>query len=286
MANTRRQNRQELAPLSNSSSRQVTPGLSRMLDDFLQSLGGVLIDITALEVNTMIVEQISGEKFIPWETYRDVYQINRNYLEQQEVHESLRERYIDLRRHLELEYTLLLTDPSSGLYDPTISPTDCPILINPSIELEQLQTHLPDSLAPTNSEDLLQVHRVLSDSNFLRSLRKIGELKAALDNRNKALLRREYELPNPVKPEFIEKSVKTDMIYAQTIIQLDGDIINRYSQQVFDHPHKDLILKVHEEGVIAGERQWRGLLEFVVGLVQSALHRGANINIFPGRTPK
>jgi fructosamine-3-kinase len=51
-------------------------------------LGEVLIDITALEVNTMVVERITGDKFIAWEAYRDIYPISQDYLEQQEIHES------------------------------------------------------------------------------------------------------------------------------------------------------------------------------------------------------
>jgi hypothetical protein len=39
------------------------------------------------------------------------------------------------------------------------------------------------------------------------------------------------------------------MIYAQTVIQLDGDVINRYSQEIFDHPHREVILQIHREGV-------------------------------------
>jgi len=80
-------------------------------------------------------------------------------------------------------------------------------------------------------------------------------------------------------PSAISKAVKTDMIYAQTIIQLDGDIINRYSEEILDHPQKDLILKIHKESVEAGERQWRGLLGFVVDVVQTALEKGASLGL-------
>jgi hypothetical protein len=102
-------------------------------------------------------------------------------------------------------------------------------------------------------------------------LRKVSELKTALDNRNKALYRKLAQQPGYVKPEVLQKAVTTDMIYAQTVIQLDGDVINRYSQEILDHPHRDVILQIHKEGVTAGEKQWRGLLEFVIGLVQASL---------------
>jgi hypothetical protein len=64
-------------------------------------------------------------------------------------------------------------------------------------------------------------------------------------------------------------------------MQLDGDVINRYSQEIVDHPHRDVILQIHREGVTASEKQWRGLLEFIIGLVQISLQRGSGKNISP-----
>ena len=288
MIDTRNRNRNELSDLSAPSGKPGTPGLSRTLNDFLQSLGEVLVDITALEVNTMVVAQITGDKFIAWEAYRDIYVISEDYLEQQGIHESLRDRYIELRKNLELEYTLLLTNPTSAFYDPSVLTArgEGQILTDPTVEMHQIQTRLPDPIQPTSPEEILKAQRVLEDSHFLRSLRKISELKAALDNRNKALLKKQAEQEDYVKSEVLQKAVKTDMIYAQTVIQLDGDIINRYSQEIFDHPHRDTILLIHKEGVLAGERQWRGLLEFIINLVQGSLQRASSKDFLPWNSPK
>jgi hypothetical protein len=63
-------------------------------------------------------------------------------------------------------------------------------------------------------------------------------------------------------------------------MQLDGDIITRYHEKLFDREDiKDLVLKTHNEGVISGEKQWRGLLDFMVDLVKSTTSRG----LFNGR---
>lgn len=279
MTNARKRNKREITDLPVPNSRRFTPGLGRNLDEFLQSLGEVLIDITALEVNTMVVERITGDKFIAWEAYRDIYLISEDYLERQEIHESLRDRYIELRKTIELEYTLLLSDPKSEFYDQSIleeAKEDNQILTNPTVELHEMQTRLPDPIRPTSPEEILKAQRLLHDCHFLRSLRKLSELKAALDNRNKALLRKQDELPGHVKPDVLHKAVTTDMIYAQTVIQLDGSVINRYSQEIFDHPHRDVLLQIHRDGVTAGEKQWRGLLEFIIGLVQATLQRGSS----------
>jgi len=289
LTNTRNRNRNELSDLSAPSSRPVPPSLGRTLNEFLQSLGEVLVDITALEVNTMVVAQITGDKFIAWEAYRDIYAISEDYLEQQEIHESLCDRYLELRKNLELEYTLLLTNPTSEFYDPSVLDSargNGQILTDPTVEMHDIQTRLPDPVQPTSPEDILKAQKVLADSHFLRSLRKISELKAALDNRNKALLKKQAEQEGYIKSEVLQKAVTTDMIYAQTVIQLDGDIINRYSQEIFDHPHRDTILLIHKEGVLAGERQWRGLLEFIINLVQGSLQRASSREFLPWNSSK
>lgn len=278
MLETRNRRRKRIADLPAPNGRSATPALNRNLNEFLQSLGDVLIDSTALEVNTMIVERITGDKFIAWEAYRDIYPICWDYLEQQGIHETLRDRYLELRKTLELEYALLLSDPNSEMYDPAflnLASEENQILTDPTLELHQIQTQLPNPINPTNSEEILKAQRVLRNSRFLRCLRKLSELKAALDSRNKALYRKQAEQPDDVTPESLHKAVKTDMIYAQTVLQLDGEVINRYSQEILDHPHRDVILHIHREGVIAGEKQWRGLLEFVIGLVQTSLQWGS-----------
>ena len=279
MTNARNRNKREITDLPAPNSRRSTPGLGRNLDEFLQSLGEVLIDITALEVNTMVVERITGDKFVAWEAYRDIYPISEDYLERQEIHESLRDRYIDLRKTMELEYTLLLSDPKSEFYDQSIldsAKEDNQILTNPTVELHEMQTRLPDPIRPTSPEEIFKAQALLHDYRFLRSLRKLSELKAALDSRNKALLRKQDELPGNVKPDVLHKAVTTDMIYAQTVLQLDGEVINRYSQEIFDHPHREMLLQIHRDGVIAGQKQWRGLLEFIIDLVQATLQRGSS----------
>jgi hypothetical protein len=284
MITTQNRKRRQTTDLPVPHSRPVTSGGNRNLNEFLQSLGEVLIDITALEVNTMVVEQITGDKFIAWEAYRDIYPISQDYLEQQGIHESLRDRYLELRKTLELEYALLLSDPSSEFYDPTVLDSatgENPILTDPTVELHHIQTRLPNPISPTNPEEIFQAQRVLRNCRFLRGLRKISELKAALDSRNKALDRKQAQQPGYVKPEVLQKAVTTDIIYAQTVIQLDGDVINRYSQEILDHPHRDVILQIHKQGVTAGEKQWRGLLEFVIGLVQASLQWGSGKDVSP-----
>ncbi|NER22150.1 MAG: hypothetical protein F6J96_15915 [Symploca sp. SIO1C2] len=248
--------------------------LGKTFNAFVESLEQVLVDITALEVNTMVVERITGDKFIPWEAYRDLYPISSTYLEQQGIHESLRDRYIELRKNLELEYMLLLSDPTYEFYDHTVLDSATQhhnqILSDPMVELEQMQSRLPDPYSINTSQRASELKQILKNGRFLRSLRKMSELKGTLDNRNKALHKKQDEQSH-LSSEVIQKAVKTDMIYAQTVIQLDGDLINRYSEEILAHPHRDVILQIHRDGVLSGQKQWREMLEFVIDLVQASL---------------
>lgn len=272
----------EAAPSQVSSD--VTSGLQAKFDGFFQSLGNVLSDITALEVNTMVCGEITGAKFIPWETYRDVYPISEQYLERQGIHPSLFPRYLSLRKSLELEYTLLMTDANSAFYDPkVIADIDdsVPILTDSQVELKAIKTRLPN---PNEAADCPKIKKLLADSRFLSLLRKTFELKAALDNRNQAMQKMVDQQPNQLSTQVLENAIKTDVIYAQTVIQLDGDIINRYSNKIFDHPQRDLILQIHKVSVEAGHREWRGLFGFVIEMISSTLKRGFNSNfLFLGR---
>ncbi len=131
-----------------------------------------------------------------------------------------------------------------------------PILPAPSPILDKKdKNYLSDGTEKNYQENWIknctEIRKLFNHDEFLRSLRKIAELKAALDSGD-------------------VKSTNIDIIYAQTVMQLDGDIISRYHKQLFDEDQetKDLIIQIHKEGVIAGEKQWRGTLEFFVNLVK------------------
>jgi hypothetical protein len=257
-----------------------TQRLKTKLDSFVGSLSNVLDEITAIEINTAIVEEIVGDEFVPWQVYRDLYPISRDYLERSKIHLSLRDRYLTLRKKLEFEYALILTDPNADLYEAEAFSelrSDFPILTDEKVGWEQIQTKLPSPFPPSNPEQLLKVQKILSDSRFLRKLRKIGELKLLLDSRNQALLKQEQKLKNVFsgtiggrESEMLTERVK-NVIYAQTTIQLDGNIVNRYSQEVLNSPHQDLLLEIHKHSIKVGERQWRGLFNFAIEMIQKIL---------------
>jgi hypothetical protein len=230
------------------------------LNSFIDSVGDLVGDISALEINTIVVENISADKFIPWQAYVDIYPVCKEYLEELNISPSLRDRYLSLRRTLEIEYALLLSDPQSEFYQSNVTENlsaNLPILTDPHFDLNRLSTKLPSPLE-ADWQTTVNIHCLLDNHRFLRSLRKVTELKSILDNRDRALAKNEAP-----------SNLFTDLIYGQTIIQLDGNIINRYPQEIFDNPYKQLILQIHKANVEVGEKQWRGLFSFILNVVKS-----------------
>lgn len=242
------------------------------LDKFVDSVGELLNDISALEVNTMIVEKITAAKFNALEAYQLIYSISdSDYFNVRRIPENsnLRKRYKNLFESLERDYFYLLCNSSSELFNKDYAKEkrqrykeriqylkeqkEQVIEASPKyISLGRPILPDPTYLDPTEGEEL-QV--LLNNNQFLRSLRKINELKAALDS------------SDPTQNGI-------DVIYAQTVMQLDGDIINRYHMKLFEREDiKDLVLETHKGAVVSGEKQWRGLLDFMVDLVTSVTSR-------------
>ncbi|MEH2422230.1 MAG: hypothetical protein V7K48_15335 [Nostoc sp.] len=258
-----------------------------LLEKLVSSVHGLVDDITALEVNTMVVEHITGAKFNAWQAYEEIYSINdkdyfdikgipnpNNLTEPEKTRaQELRKRYTSLFSQLEREYFYILLEQSTDTSEPDSRIIQYQERLK--YEVEHKANILPDDPvyiklarpilpAPTpiaNEEDNNQknlrrrwqeIEELLNNDKFIRTLRKMSELKAALNGGQIT-------------------SLEIDIIYAQTVMQLDGDIISRYHKKLFQLPEgdRDLILKIHNEGVVAGEKQWRGTLDFLISIVQS-----------------
>lgn len=252
---------------SKSSRNQQPPQISRddramklqennsqRLDRWLESFNTLLGEIASVEVNTSVVKKITPEKFIPWQAYISIYSISRANLEKFNIHSSLREHYLSLRRQLELEYAFLLINPQSELYDKEQSKQikrDLAILAQPNSDWEIIYSRLPNPFDSDNPSMMTAVHKLLRNYSFLRTLRKLEELKNTLERRNQVLW----------------QSKSADIVFAQTKIQLGGQISNCYAQKLLKSPHKQAILELHQEGVEAGEKHWQGVLEFLIKIV-------------------
>ncbi|MGJ5632866.1 hypothetical protein [Nostoc sp. CALU 1950] len=267
-------------------SNQIKEQARDLLGKIVSSVHGLVDDITALEVNTMVVEQITGAKFNAWQAYEEIYSIkDKDYFhvkgipnpdklpepEKTQAYE-LQKLYKSLFSQLEKEYFYILLEKSTDTTnpdpriiryqerlkyevenDPNILPED-PVYIKLARPILPAPTPVADE--EDNQKNLQQrwkeIEQLLNNGKFIRTLRKMSELKAALDGGH-------------------INSLDIDIIYAQTVMQLDGDIISRYHKKLFQLPEvdRDLILKIHNEGIVAGEKQWRGTLEFLIGIIQN-----------------
>lgn len=219
----------------------------------------LLENITAVEISTILVEEIVDEMFIPWEVYQGIYYISRSSLESSDVDISLRSRYLQLRRQLELSYCLLLVDPNSNLYNRTLVreiKRDLPILTRQDSEWETLATRLPEPVSRDRHRGMSDVNELLGDRSFIDVLQQLQKRKLGLDKRNRII--NNSTLPNDI----------TNSTYAQTSLQLDGKIVNRYAEAILNRSDRNLLLQLHEQSTAAGEHQWRGMIRFMLSLVK------------------
>ncbi|MEH2052551.1 hypothetical protein [Nostoc sp.] len=253
-----------------------------LLNNLVSSVQTLVSDITALEVNTMIVDRINASKFNAWEAYQEIYSIHDpDYFDAKGIPkegsqaQELRKRYKSLFDQLEREYFYLLLEENSGFYNPQDDRVKryrqrleyAKKYQQNFVEADEKNVKLAEPILPAptpvlddkdgnNQEDWIEnfkeIQRLLNNDRFVRTLRKMTELKAALDSSNVT-------------------STKIDIIYAQTVMQIDGDIITRYHKELFSlsEDAKNLIINTHNQGVVSGEKQWRGTFSFLINLVQS-----------------
>ncbi|MEH1828574.1 MAG: hypothetical protein V7L22_25095 [Nostoc sp.] len=253
-----------------------------LLNNLVSSVQTLVSDITALEVNTMVVDRINASKFNAWEAYQEIYSIHDpDYFDAKGIPkegsqaQELRKRYKSLFDQLEREYFYLLLEENSGFYNPQDDRVKryrqrleyAKKYQQNFVEADEKNVKLAEPILPAPTpviddkdgnnqgdwiENFKEIQRLLNNDRFVRTLRKMTELKAALDSSNVT-------------------STKIDIIYAQTVMQIDGDIITRYHKELFSlsEDAKNLIINTHNQGVVSGEKQWRGTFSFLINLVQS-----------------
>lgn len=213
-------------------------------------------NITAVEISTAIVDEIVDEIFIPWEVYQAIYYLSRSHLSRLAVDSSLWNRYLQLRRQLELAYCLLLIDPNSAQYNRLLVEEvkrDLPLL-SQHADWEIISTRLPEPI-PERRRSMSQVNELLRSPEFVDVLQQLNKHKIALDRRDRLLRNSSCQ------------SNITDTTYAQTSLQLNGKIVNRYSQAILERSDRNLLLQLHEQSTNAGEQQWRGLVKFMLSII-------------------
>jgi hypothetical protein len=233
------------------------------LNGFREAIKGVLEDITSLEVNTIIVRNISTEKFDARDFYEKVLGHVYNCEEGlQDIKKSLLERNNDLKQRKDsisdqerdsYNYDLeIYKNKENQFYNPK-EPNDPSYLdqrhksneyyTNPEIQLivkQILKLNLPKD----------QEGKIVPEALAIRGLRKFWEVEQTI--------------------------VHEDRIYAQTRFQMDGDLTNRFVEDLFssrngsfDPKMVELIFRLHHQAVENAESQWSKLIDTCVGLITS-----------------
>lgn len=219
-----------------------------------------LENIAAVEISTSIVAEIDDEIFIPWEAYQAIYYLSRSYLERSTITKSLQNRYLQLRRQLELAYCLLLIDRNSPLYNRNrvaAIERDLPLLSHAD-GWETIPSRLPEPISPTQ-EHSRRALDFLQQPQFIKVLRQLDRRKIILDRRDRL-----------VRSSVCHDNI-TDTTYAQTSLHLDGKIINCYSEAILERSDRELLLQLHQQSINRGGQYWRSSIEFMLSLIDKGI---------------
>ena len=254
-------------------------GQSTSLNNFRETIKDVLEEITSLEINTMIVSQILMTKFDAREFYLSLIENIMNRTEQGlgEVKDSLLERSTQLKQ--------------KGLALP--QQTTIPLLPQEALVIETHRSEL--TRYNQDLEAYKQAERAFSDRQ--NSLNPDQKEQFALEQACYAQLAKRVLKLNiqkdaagevitdaPITRSLrqlweIEQSVLNgDRIYAQTKFHLDGDLTNRFVDDLFvpskskiDHKMAQIVFDLHRQGVENAQKQWSGLINTCVNLVKDLI---------------
>jgi hypothetical protein len=55
-----------------------------------------------------------------------------------------------------------------------------------------------------------------------------------------------------------------DIISAQTLVQMDGDVINRFHKTLFTSDEREFLLETHQKALNTGQANWKNLIDMIV----------------------
>lgn len=202
-----------------------------IIDSFLESFHDAVEDLSALEVNTMIVSEINGLKFNPENAYRALYDLLKKVdCTPDKAYNSVKDQFAQ-NTLVKLKHNLM-----GSVQD---------ALRGPKQNRDLTLTDLPEP-GSQNAQILLE------NRHFIVTLRKLNELRSLIN-----------------KSDFDEDNIY-DNIYAQTIIQIDGDVMNYFHRRLFADEHleqRNLLLQIHGNAVESGQKNWQGILRLIVDML-------------------
>ncbi len=255
---------QKEEPIQESALVDTQDNQSGSLKGFRETLKNVLEDITSLEVNTIIVSNISTDRFDAKAFYEDItysftYKIGdflvNKHIELSEKAESLRKKGASISPEEHSDYTRMLEAYKKWQtkFDQTKFDKYKQSLAKFPNRYEQEQKYYGDVCEQFSSLDFtkhIKNGKFDPDAGMTRFLRKLWETEQTI--------------------------IHCDRIYAQTRFQMDGDLCNRFVKELFGisegevqfTPEKaQLVLSIHNKALENAESQWSKLINTAVDLV-------------------
>jgi hypothetical protein len=253
----------ELAPTA--SNKPAPPkdgaGESTTLHKFRETIKDVLEEITVLEVNTMIVSHIPITRFDAKVFYEDLLE---------DVMYKTEEGLQDIKRVL-LDRSKDLQKQGSAVAQADLDRYNRDLEIYKRAERAFISRQ---SLTDPRQKELFEMEQAC----YEELAQKILKLDIPKDvdgnvNPDAPMIRYFRKLW-----EFEQSMLNGERIYAQTRFQLDGDLNNRFLDDLFisnrskiDPKMAKLVFDLHHQAVENAQKQWTGLITTCVNLVKDLM---------------
>ncbi len=254
-------------------------GESTSLKNFRDAIKDVLEEITSLEINTLIVSNIPIAKFDAKEFYLELIEKIMYRTEEGlgEVKESLLERSAQLKQKgLSLPQqtaTPLLPKEALVIAEYRAELTRYNDDLESYKEYERFFNDRRNCLNQAEKEQFAleeACYEQLAKQVLKMDIQKDADGKLIVDAQIIRCLRKAWE--------FEQSVLNGDHIYAQTKFHLDGDLTNRFINDLFiptkskiDPKMAQLVFDLHRQGVENAQKQWTGLIMTCVNLVKDLM---------------
>lgn len=93
---------------------------------------------------------------------------------------------------------------------------------------------------------------LLDNSAFLRELRSLRELYYLVGGEDAS-----------------DTTNFIDLIAAQTIIQMDGDVMNRFHKALLNDRERNFLIQTHQQALSTGQENWKSLVKLIIESMQT-----------------
>ena len=283
-----------------SNQQGAAPGSPKpknrnIFETLIDGFESCLNDIWSLEVNTIVVSEIGGYRFnsvscygnivaiphdinefkkkLPWEDFENLHNTSDAEAKatlQDGIKNHLKENSAELPSYLVSVFTrkMLATDAPGNnqetAIDDEVDPlTDLETTMTSFILIRERLRRAYSSLCRKRKDLLIEnadlptleqamSDGLLEDSSFLRELRSLRELYYLVGGK-----------------EASNSTTIYDLISAQTIIQMDGDVMNRFHKALLQESEKDFLIKTHQTALSTGRENWNSLVKLIIESVHT-----------------